>query len=235
MKSLAIMQPTFLPWIGYFALMDRVDEFVFLDSVQFARRSWQQRNRVKTATGPLMITVPVRSKGLRDQLIRDVRVDHASGFADSTLRTLSANYSRAPHFLRYKDVVFDVLASRHELLADMTEELTLALRDAFGIRTPCLRSRDLAANGAKGDLLAAICKERGADTYVSPPGSRDYLDGTDTFQRAGISLLYHEYDHPSYPQLWGPFEPFMSAVDLLFNVGPESLSILRSGVREAAR
>ena len=161
MKTVAIMQPTYLPWMGYFALMDAVDEFIILDRVQFARRSWQQRNRIKTPQGPLMGE----------------------------------------------------------------------LRQMLGIDTPLTFASDLPGAGAKADLLANLCVARGATHYVSPPGSRDYLESSQALDAAGVSLSYFDYEHPVHPQLHGEFLSHLSVIDLLFNTGPDALSILRSGIR----
>lgn len=229
-RVIAIMQPTFLPWCGYMALMDRVDEFVLLDSVQFERRSWQQRNRIKGPNGVLWLTVPVISRGLREQRIDEVRTDRSRDFDRSAMRTLDSCYQRAPHYAAVRDRLVTPIGELPERLVDLTIPLLLALRDLLGIATPWVRSSSLSASGRKADLLVAICRERGADVYLSPPGSRGYLDGTDAFARAGIEVRYHEYDHPAYPQLWGAFVPYLSVVDMLANVGPRALDLIRSGV-----
>lgn len=223
------MQPTFLPWMGYFALMDRVDEFVFLDSVQFAHRSWQQRNRIKTPRGAQWLTVPVQTQGRRTQLIRDVEIQDSPDFSRRAVASIRASYSRAPYFASHEEVLAPMRGAPG-LLAELTTALVLTLRAAIGIETTCLRSSEIDASGHRADLLVSICKARGADVYVSPIGSRAYLDGTTTFPDAGIQLVYNEYVHPVYPQLWGSFEPYLSVIDLLFNVGPESLSVIRSGL-----
>ncbi len=230
-RSLAIMQPAFLPWMGYFALMDRVDEFVILDSVQFERRSWQQRNRVKGPNGVIWLTVPVRSHGRRDQRIDEVVLADAAGFARSAITTLDSFYSRVPHHEDLRPPIVDVIARSPERLVDLTIPLMTTLRDQLGITTPFIRSSDLEVSGHKTELLVEICRQRGATLYVSPPGSRAYLEGTTAFGDAGIELRYHQYEHPVYPQLWGEFVPYLSAVDVLFNLGPDALACVRRGVR----
>lgn len=228
-RTIAIMQPTFLPWMGYFALMDRVDEFVFLDSVQFAHRSWQQRNRIKTPQGAKWLTVPVRTRGRRSQLISDVLIEAPEEFGRSAVASIRAAYARAPHFPAMHEVL-EPLAHVPPSLADLTIALVMALRDALGIATECVRSSALGVEGRREDLLVTICRAREAGRYVSPVGSKVYLDGSTAFQAAGIDLVYHEYRHPEYPQLWGAFEPYLSVIDLLFNVGPGSLALIRSGL-----
>jgi hypothetical protein len=231
MTSAAIMQPTYLPWIGYFALIDRVDVFVFLDSVQFARRSWQQRNRIKAPTGEQMLTVPVLKKGRRDESVREVEIDPGSDFARKHRRSIESAYARAPFFAEYSPGLFAILDRPYTQLADLNIDLISWLSGAFGITTPCRRSSDMQVAGRRDALLVALCQELGADIYVSPPGSHDYLDESTAFADAGIFLQWHEYTHPEYPQTRPPFLSHMAAIDLLFNVGPDSLAIIRSGLR----
>jgi hypothetical protein len=229
--EIAIMQPTFLPWIGYFAMIDRVDRFVYLDSVQFAKRSWQQRNRIKTAQGELMLSVPVLSKGKRDQTIAEAQVDWDSGFAAKQLRSIETAYRAAPHFAQYFEPLKARLTANAPSLADYTIGLIEVLCESFGIDTPRERSSALKAGGQKAELLAAICNELGAERYLSAPGSREYIEESDAFRAAGVAVNYHEYVHPAYAQGAGEFLPYMAAVDLLFHCGGEAgLRIIRQGV-----
>ena len=228
---MAIMQPTYLPWMGYFALMDAVDEFIILDRVQFARRSWQQRNRIKTPQGPLMLTVPVLSKGQRDQSIAEARIDTTRGFDQSHIRSIELNYAKALFFPDLSARLFGIFNTGHERLCGLLMDLMGELRQMLGIDTPLTFASDLPGAGAKADLLANLCVARGATHYVSPPGSRDYLESSQALDAAGVSLSYFDYEHPVHPQLHGEFLSHLSVIDLLFNTGPDALSILRSGIR----
>ena len=234
MTTVAIMQPTYLPWIGYFDMIDRADRFVFLDSVQFSRRSWQQRNRIKTANGVQMLTVPVLKKGARDQTIAEAQVNTATRFAEKHRRTIERALGKAPYFKDYAGPLFAILESGHERVAELNIDLIHWLSDAFGIAGDFARSSEIAVAGSKADLLAALCSALDGDVYLSAPGSANYIEESGAFNTAGISVTYHRYDHPSYPQLHGLFEPFMSAIDLLFNCGPDSLGRIRSGYAEDA-
>lgn len=230
MKTVAIMQPTYLPWIGYFDLMDRVDVFVFLDSVQFERRSWQQRNRVKTASGELMLTVPVLSKGRRDQTVAEVELVPDSGFEASHCESIRSAYARAGAFDRHWEGLRALYEVRHRRLVDLNLALIMHLKSAFGIRCETVRSSGLAARGKRVDLLVGICRELGAGRYLSPAGAKGYIDENNLFPSHGIELEYQEFRHPEYRQLHGPFLPYMSAVDLLLNEGgARSLEVIRSG------
>lgn len=226
----AIMQPTFMPWIGYFAMIDRVDKFVFFDDVQFSKRSWQQRNRIKTSNGELMITLPVISKGKKDQEIRHVELsaDHYS--AERVLSTISQNYRKANFYNEYYHEFGEILQTQSRSLCELNISLIEWALKIWGIRTPLLRSSHLKAEGAKADLLADICQKLGAKKYLSAPGSKPYIDESSAFESKNIEVVYHQYLHPSYRQLWGEFMPYMAMIDLIFNEGPLGCDILRRGV-----
>jgi len=229
MTKVAIMQPTYLPWCGYFALIDTVDVFVLLDTVQFTRRSWQQRNRIKTANGPSWLTVPVISKGKRDQRICDVQVDTTRDFPANHIKSLTHNYSNTAYFAEYGPSLLEILGRGHAQLAALTIDLIRLLSSMFELKTPILLASDIEHTGAKAELLASICTRVGGDTYISPPGSKVYLDESNALERQSIDLRYFQYDHPVYEQLYGDFIPYLSAIDLLFNAGPASQNIIRSG------
>lgn len=227
------MQPTYLPWIGYFAMIDRADEFIYLDSVQFARRSWQQRNRIKTAQGELMLTIPVQKKGMRDQPISETQIDISSGFGVKHWRSIEGAYRNAPHFAAHAAALERHFAASAANLADFNIGLIETLCDIFGIDTPRRRSSGMASRGSKADLLAALCREAGADRYLSAPGSREYIEETHAFEQAGVTLEYHLYQHPVYAQGNGEFLPYMAAIDSLFHLGAqEALAAMRAGVSE---
>lgn len=229
----AIMQPTYLPWLGYFGLMKSVDLFILLDSVQFARRSWQQRNQIKTADGPIWLTVPVLSKGKRDQLITEVEIDRSRDFPQSHLTALEVNYKKSPYFDAHAMQLRTLLGADNRYLADLTIGMIMWFRDVLGITTPIRRSSEFESVGAKAELLASLCDQAGATEYVSPPGSKDYLDESDAFSRRGMPVKYFNFTHPEYSQRFEGFLPYMSVVDLLFNCGPESLSLIEKGCEVA--
>ena len=229
MRTVAIMQPTYLPWMGYFDLMDQGDIFVLLDSVQFDKRSWQQRNRIKAPNGELLLTVPVLSKGKRDQRICEVQIDQTSNFAEKHVKTIEHYYSKAPFFGKYIDEFATVLRKRHQHLAELTIELIDWLRETIGIETRLIRSSSLGVEGAKVELLIATCKSVGAERYLSPLGSKAYIDENNIFPQNNLELKYQNFEHPKYAQLHGDFIPYMSVIDLLFNEGQRSLEIVRRG------
>ena len=223
------MQPTYLPWLGYFAMMDKADVFVFLDSVQFVRRSWQQRNRIKTVNGTQLLTVPVIKKGLRNQIICETKIDHSKRFVRQHKKAIELAYTKAPFFTDYSVGLLDKLQKYNDCLSDYNIDIISWLCKQFSINSTLMRSSSLGVSGEKSDLLCNICQAVEADLYLSALGSKIYLERAEAFKNAGISIAYNEFDHPTYPQLYGPFVPFLSAIDLLFNVGVNSIETIRAG------
>lgn len=227
----AIMQPTYLPWIGYLDLIDQADRFVLLDTVQFERQSWQNRNRIKTAQGVKWLTVPVqRAFG---QSILDTRVQANEPWRTKHFETIRYAYGKAPGWEQLGSRLKDAYDHACEHLHTLNTSLLFVLLEACGIQAAdkVLRASDLGVGGGRTELLVNICKKLGADTYLSPLGSADYLNENNPFPREGIELRYHAYEHPSYRQSYGEFVPYLSCVDLLLNEPDEALPILRSGRR----
>ena len=139
------------------------------------------------------------------------------------------SYARTPYFEAYADELLPLLDNPSPRLTDLTMSLILRIKGQLGITTQVLRSSELNGSGTKGELLASLCRQLGASTYISPPGSKDYLDETDAFEKIGVPVKYYEFKHPEYPQLFGDFMPYMSTVDMLFNCGERSLSLIESG------
>jgi hypothetical protein len=228
---IAITQPTYLPWLGYFDLIDQVDTFVVLDTVQFEKQSWQQRNRIKTPTGLLWLTVPVVFRGLLRQKIQEVQI-RESAFGRKHLRGIEVNYGRAPFFGEYFPQISSILEDCRPgtLLVDLNLRLLSWFLEVLGIRTPVVQASSLAQEGKRSELLANICKKLGARQYVSPLGSAVYLlDETSSFRDCGVEVFFQNYTHPEYRQLFPPFLSHTCALDLLFNEGRRSAEIVRSG------
>ncbi len=227
----AITQPTYLPWLGYFDIMDQVDIFVLLDNVQFVRRSWQQRNRIKTRRGLDWLTVPVLVRGRFGQLITQVEISQPD-FWRKHVRTLEVNYGKSAYFSDYFPGLLSVFECGDPWvhLVDLNIKLIEWLSGALGVRTPTVRSSNLPVEGKRSGLLAAICRSVGANEYLSPIGSASYLlEEIEEFEDGVIKVLFHNYTHPTYNQLFSPFLAFASSIDVLFNEGPRSMEIIRSG------
>lgn len=224
------MQPTYIPWIGYFAMIERADTFVFFDSVQFNRRSWQQRNRIKTAQGEHMLIVPVIKEKRDELLIKDVKIQHDQSPCEKHKQVILQAYRKAPHFSTYFPELESLYDATPSHLSTLNESIIIWLCKCFNIETNFVHSHTLSCTGKKDDLLASICEELQFSNYLSAPGSKEYIEASDGFSSRGISVQYHNYTHTEYSQLYPPFVPYMGAIDLLFNEGPKSKDVLLKGL-----
>jgi hypothetical protein len=228
---IAVSQPTYLPWLGYFDLIDQADTFVLLDNVQFQKQSWQQRNRIKGPTGLQWLSVPVVFRGLLGQRINEVVIRDA-GFPADHLRAIELSYRKAPFFDHYFEQITKIFEKypAGSLLVQLNVELIKWFCLVFSIKTPLLCSSGQGASGRRSDLLVNLSLDLRATTYLSAPGSATYLlEDLTKFSNAGIEVAFHNYMHPEYQQRFPPFVPYAAALDLLFNEGDSSPEILRSG------
>ena len=234
-KSIVIAQPTFLPWVGWFDLADQADLLVLLDDVAFSKQSWQQRNRLRTPNGLEYLSVPVKTSGRLGQPILDCELANQS-FVKKMLNSLQANYAKSEFFASAIDTLGAVMESgaRSNRLVELNCALIAWMAERLGVTTPMVRASTLGAAGERGEHVAAICEAVGANRYLSPAGSENYLlDDRNAFDRRGITVFMHVYAHPEYVQRFKPFIPFASALDLIFNVGPMATEVMRSGRRTA--
>ena len=229
MKTASIMQPTYLPWLGYFDLTNRSDIFVFLDTVQLDKRSWQQRNRIKTPNCELMLTVPVLTKGRFNQEIRDVEIDISQRFEKKHFNSIQLNYKNSKYYKLYIGELEEIFFSKISRLANLNIKLIKWISSKIGIKTKFISSSELDVSGSKTELLINICLKINANHYLSPIGSKSYIEKNNLFTNSGIQLSYQDYQHPTYNQLFGDFIPYLSVIDLLFNEGEKSLEIIKSG------
>lgn len=227
--KIAISQPTYLPWMGYFDLIDQVDTFVFLDDVQFEKQSWQQRNRIKTPTGLQWLTVPVVFRGRLNQLIKDVEI-RVPDFWRDHLRAIELNYRRARYFDDYFPKISELLTNCGPSLAQLNISLIGFFCSTLNIKTPVVASSALNLTGKRTALLASICESLTAGEYLSPRSAAEYLlPERSELEQRGIQVNFHNYTHPEYQQQFPPFAAYASVLDLLFNEGPTSLDVIRSG------
>lgn len=222
------MQPTYLPWMGYFALVDLVDVFVFLDDVQFDRRSWQQRNRIKGPNGEILLTVPVR-KASRDTLLNHIKINYDQAFPNSHITNIERNYGKSQYVDDYWGPIQSVLESGIGGLAALNICLIETLTRQLELDVQFIRSSELSAQGRKDQYLAEICVELDATMYLSAEGSRSYLEDSSYFEAREIRVDFLDFSHPTYAQKFGPFSSHLSMIDLLLNTGPKAGEILRSG------
>lgn len=219
-KRVAIVQSNYIPWRGYFDLIDRVDEFVLYDDRQYTRRDWRNRNQIMTTRGLRWLTVPVQVKGRYDQRIDETCIADP-GWTQSHFDALAQAYSDAPFWNDLRQWLEDLYKGCHESrLSDVNRRFLEAVCGLIGIDTPLSWSTDYEAVGDKTERLAALCHAAGATTYLSGPSAQSYLD-VGLLADAGIEVEWMDYSgYPAYPQLHGPFEPAVSVLDLLLCVGP---------------
>jgi hypothetical protein len=220
--KVAIQQPTYLPWLGYFEQIARADVFVFLDIVQFEHRSWQNRNRLKTVAGDVFwLSVPVTDLPL-DTPIKDVTIAAANkSWRKKHLGSIRANLGSAPYFKQYFPIIEQWLTTDYTLLADLNIAGIMAMVELLKIETRILRASDLPVEGARSDLVLSICRALNANEYYSAAGSKSYLD-TALLAEHGITTTFQEWVHPAYEQGSSPFVPQLAAIDALMHVGADA-------------
>ncbi len=223
--TIGILQPSYLPWLGYFEQIYRSDIFVIYDDVQFEKGSWRNRNRIKTTQGAMWLTVPVLTKGQNFPLINQVCVNNTEQWPKKHIRSLTQYYAKAPYFAKHSSALFEILGRPWGLLADLNIVLIRHLAAALGIKTPFILSSELGVPGSGTPRLVDIIRHLKGSVFYEGAAGRDYIDET-LFSVRGIRVQYQDYAHPVYAQLHGDFIPFLSVVDLLFNHGPNSLHIL---------
>ena len=223
----SIHQPQYLPWLGYFDKIERSDIFVFLDNVQFKKNEWQNRNRIKTTEGWQWLSVPVIHKFM--QKINEVEINNTVWWGKKHLNALVTNYSKTPFFKDHIEFFEQAYAQDWNQLVDINIHMIEYLVEALGISEKKLvKASKYESREEPTERLIDICKHVGGDVYLSGKDGAKYMN-LDEFSKEGIKVIFQDYKHPQYPQLYGGFEPYMSVVDLLFNCGPESLSILKKG------
>lgn len=222
----AIHQPEHLPWLGFFHKMALADLFIVLDDVQFRRRYFQNRNKIKGPKGGEWVTVPVKKSDRDSTLIKDIELSNVAVTALSkNLKRIVLRYRSAPFFEEYIDSFSRLYSYTGGSLKDFNLNLIFWLKDCFGFETELVSASQYNVQGAKGDRIFNLCVASGANEYLSGISGKDYLD-TELFVEKSIKLSFQKFYHPIYSQIGFGFEPCMSAIDLLFNHGPESLDIL---------
>jgi hypothetical protein len=236
-KRVAIVQSSYIPWKGYFDLIHSVDEFVLFDDVQYTRRDWRNRNRIKTPQGTLWLTIPVESKGRYHELIKDMTLSDPE-WNRKHWRCLAAHYSRARFFRQLAPALEDLyLGAVDTSLSQVNRRFLEAVCRMLGIETRITWSMDYSDAASrelrKTERLVDVCKRAGASFYLSGPSARAYIEPA-LFEREGIELGFMDYSgYPEYEQLHPPFVHEVSILDLLLNQGPEARHYMLSfGVRE---
>lgn len=228
-----ILQPTYMPWLGYFEMIDATEQFIVFDHVQFEPGSWQQRNQIRGPNGPILLTIPVLSDGTQSISIAEKRIDYRQGWVRKHIRSIESAYRKAPYFDRYMDGIRSILSVEPEKLVDLTLPMIRFVADGLGIKTVLRRSSEVLSAEDEKQLdktgrVINLCRKMGVNMLYDGAAAAAFLE-TERMRSSGVEIVFQQYEHPTYPQVGRGFLSHMSAIDLLFNCGDESLSILRSG------
>jgi hypothetical protein len=225
LTTLVVLQPSYLPWLGYFDQLKKADVFVWYDDVQFDKNGWRNRNRLKSPGGVRWLTVPVLQSGRAEQPIHEVMIDNRQPWRRKHLLSIAQWYAEAPFIAAMLPRLSDIIEQPWGRLADLDIALVDWMAKEFGMATPRHRSSELGIGGDRNSRLINLCRHFSATRYLSGDSARNYLD-VGLFEKHGIEVLWHGYRHPHYPQLHGEFVPQLSALDLLLNVGPAAAAVL---------
>ncbi len=226
-KKVAILQSNYIPWKGYFDIINQVDEFILFDDVQYTRNDWRNRNKIKTQSGPQWLTIPVQ----RDfgQKIKDSKVENGN-WAEKHWKSIKNNYAKAAHFddcaVLFEGIYTECASEPY--LSKINHRFITAICTELGIKAKISWSIDYVIGEGKTERLVSMCQQARAEEYLSGPAAKDYLD-EGAFAAAGIKLSYIDYSgYPEYPQLFPPFVHEVSVLDLLFNMGSEAIKYMKS-------
>jgi hypothetical protein len=221
-------QPVYLPWLGLFHKISLAERFCIFDIVQYQKKDYNNRNLIKTHTGPIWLSVPVESKNHLQQIICDIRII-PDGWNKRHIKSIRHSYLKAPFFKNYIDVLEEYLIGRkHVFLTELNSGMLSVFLGLLGIRVPVIRASDYDFVGKKSDLVLDMCIKLGSRDYIFGAQGNNYVD-IQSFKQNNIRVYFQKYVHPVYSQINGPFVPYLSVIDLLFNVGPASRELILSG------
>lgn len=224
----SISQPAYLPWLGYIERIALSDIHIVLDHVQFEKRSFTSRNKIRTPQGWNWLSVPVETKGkYADCPINQLTIKNDTNWRKNHHLSIESNYKKCSHFGTHKDYLDELYNKDWRLLNELCSDIRNYVLNRLSIKTKILFSSQMGSTLTKDELILDLCKRVDCTTYISGPFGRDYLKEED-FQKEDIQIFYHDYEHPQYPQRWQNFEPYMNIFDLLINCGDKSSEILRT-------
>lgn len=226
-----MLQPGYLPWLGFFDQMRRCNTFVLYDDVQYDKGGWRNRNRIKANDGPQWLTVPVLTKGRLGQRLLDVEIDSRRPWAQTHLRSIRHCYAAAPFVDRYLPELTEVLARPWHRLVELDIELIALMSGWLGLRKNVVRSSEVGIGGSRSERLVDLCIYFGATRYLTGDAARAYLD-VSLFAERGIEVEWHGFRHPTYRQQHGDFVPYLSALDLIFNLGDDAIDTLSNATSD---
>jgi len=220
-------QPVYLPWLGLFHKIALAETFVYFDQVQYLPKDWMNRNKIRTKSGSIWLTVPVLRKGYRDLKTSEIEINNSTNWQKKHLRSISLNYKKSPYFENYIPFFEDVYSRKWEFLGDLNEYMLKWFLDELGIKVNFLNAKNFKFEGEKSSLILNMCKKLDASTYIFGTLGKDYAN-VHEFEKNNVKLIFQDYNHPKYSQLYSEFVSHLSVIDLLFNHGPKSLEIILS-------
>ncbi len=228
MKKIAILQSNYIPWKGYFDLINMVDEFVLYDTEQYTRRDWRNRNKIKTMHGVLWLTIPVAVKGKFDQKINETKISD-NKWCKKHWTSLNNNYAKTKYFNHYQNIFESLYTENSEIyLSKINHQFIKTVNKILGIKTKITWSADYETKGEKTEKLLSICKQVGATEYITGPAAKKYFDEK-LFEQENIKVTWMDYSNYSeYNQLFPPFEHGVSILDLIFNEGENATKFMKS-------
>lgn len=230
-KKVAILQSNYIPWKGYFDIIDSVDEFIFYDEMQYTKNDWRNRNKIKTPNGLHWLSIPVATKGHLSQNVRimDAKIVDKN-WTKSHWNTIEQFYKKAPYFKEYKSFFENLYSecANENHLCNVNYKLILAINEILGIKTKISFDKDYGLIEGKTERLVDLVKKANGAHYLSGPAAKDYIDEK-LFEEAGITLEWMNYSgYKEYPQFYPPFEHGVSVLDLIFNTGKEAIDYIRN-------
>ena len=228
MKKVAILQSNYIPWKGYFDIINSVDEFIIYDDMQYTKRDWRNRNKIQTPNGLQWLTIPVMVKGNYFQKIYDTKISDKN-WKNKHWNFLKLNYSKARFFKEYDDFFEDMyLSNKDEYLSEINYKFIVAINEILGISTKVRWSSDFDLINGKSEKLLGICKDCNANVYFTGPASKDYLD-ENIFEQNNIKIEWMNYsNYPEYEQVFKPFKHEVTILDLIFNEGKCATEYMKS-------
>ncbi|MBD1878321.1 WbqC family protein [Coleofasciculus sp. FACHB-T130] len=227
-KKVAIVQSNYIPWKGYFDLINSVDEFILYDDMQYTRRDWRNRNKIKTPKGTEWLTIPVEVKGKYFQKINETNISESS-WNQKHLKSLFHNYSKAKCFDKYIDRFKNMyLKAQMSKLSDINHFFIIKICNLLEIETKITWSSNYQLLEGKSERLLSLCQQAGASQYISGPAAHDYLN-IEIFDSAGVEVIFYDYTgYPEYKQLFPPFDHYVSIIDLILNEGENAKKFMKS-------
>jgi hypothetical protein len=220
---LSAHQPVYMPWLGLFHKIALADIFCVFDIVQYQRKDFNNRNKIKTSAGSIWLTVPVKSSGRLDSIITDIEIIN-DGWPKKHLKSIELNYKKTPYFEQYFHGLKKILDTPYQYLVDLNFDILVYVLKVLDVNTKIVKASDFSFVGTKSELVLDMCIQLNADIYIFGENGKDYAD-IDAFTSAGMSPYFQSYNHPVYNQIKGKFMPYMNIFDLLFNEGQNSKNI----------